>query len=234
MTALKVIGIILLILLLILLLRVGVEIRFGDALAVKLRIGPVRKTILPAGEKKPKKAKKETPQGDPGTETAPTKKRALPKLSLAEIKDLAATVLRALGAVMRSTCKRLRIDPLEVYVTFGGADPAEIAQQYGYASAAMWALMPHAEQLFTIPHPSLHLRMDYAAPATKAEGTVGLSFRIGDLFAIGLALLVPLVKWFLRFKRAHAHDVPPAPAQSGDAPQPQAETSEEQSEKLTA
>lgn len=234
MTALKVIGVILLILLLILLLRVGVEVRFGDALAVKLRIGPVCRSILPAEEKKPKKPKKEKPQPDPVAEAAPPKKRALPKLSLAEIKDLTTTVLRALGATMRSTCKRLRIDPLELYVTFGGSDPAEIAQRYGYASAAMWALMPHAEQLFTIPHPSLHLRMDYAAPTTKTEGSVGFSFRIGDLFAIALVLIVPLVKWFLRFKRAHAHDIPPAPPQTGDALQPQAEANEEQSEKLTA
>lgn len=226
MTALKVIGIILLLFLLIALLRVGAEVRFGDALTVKLRIGPLRLTVLPAKEKKPKKAKKKKPQPESDAEAAPEKKRALPKFALSELRDLVSTVLSALGAMLRKTCKRMRIDPLEVYVTLGGSDPADIAQRYGYASAAMWALMPRLEQLFTIPDPSLHLRMDYSAPKTKAEGSVGLSFRISDLVAIVLALLVPLVKWFLRSRRAHA-----APPQTAA---PEAEKSEEQTEKLTA
>lgn len=231
MTALKVIGIILLLLLLLALLRVGAEVRFGDALTVKLRIGPLRLTVLPAKEKKPKKEKKAKPQPDSAEEAAPKKKRTLPKLTLSELRDLISTALSALGAMLRKTCKRLRIDPLEVYVTLGGSDPADIAQSYGYASAAMWTLMPQLERLFTIPDPSLHLRMDYSAPKTKAEGCVGLSFRVGDLFAIALALTVPLVKWLLRYKRAHAHDAPPAPPQSAA---PDTAKPEEQTEKLTA
>lgn len=229
MTALKVIGIILLIFLLIGLLRVGAEVRFGETLTVKLCIGPIRKTILPAKEKKPKAAKEKAP---PAEKTAPVKKkRVLPKPTMSEIMDLASTALSALGAMLRSTCERLRIDPLEVYVSIGGNDPADIAQRYGRASAAMWALMPRAEQLFKIPDPSLHLRMDYDAAETKAEGTVGLSFRIGDLAAIGFALLIPLLKWFLHFKRAHAHDAPPASPQEET---PSAAQNSEETEKLSA
>ncbi len=53
MTALRIIGIILLICLLIGLLRVGVIVSFGEALTVKLRIGLIRLTILPKNHKKP-------------------------------------------------------------------------------------------------------------------------------------------------------------------------------------
>lgn len=226
MTALKVIGIILLILLLLLLLRVGVEVRFGDESLVKLRVGFVRRTIVPAKKKKAKKEKKK-PESE-ASATEEKKRRALPRLALTELTDLAATIFAALGTTLRRTCRRLRIDPLEVYVIFGGSDPADIAEHYGYASAAMWALMPRAEELFNIPDPSLHLRMDYDAPQTKAEGTVGLSFRIVDLFAIGLALIVPLAKWLLRYRRAHAHDAPQ------DAATPDAAKTEEKTEKLSA
>ena len=63
MTALKVIGIILLIFILIGFLRVGALMQFGDELRVQLSVGPFRFTLLPAKEKKEtpkKKAKKVT------------------------------------------------------------------------------------------------------------------------------------------------------------------------------
>ena len=66
--------------------------------------------------------------------------------------------------------------------------------------------MPRAEETFYIPDPSLHLRIDYDQERTTAAGALGLSLRVCDLFAIVFALLIPLAKWFLRFKRAHRHD----------------------------
>ena len=52
MTALKVIGIILLIFLLIGFLRVGALLRFGQELNLRLSVGPFRFKLLPAKEKK--------------------------------------------------------------------------------------------------------------------------------------------------------------------------------------
>ena len=52
MTALKVIGVILLIVFLIGLIRVGAAVRFGEELGLRLLIGPFRITLLPAKEKK--------------------------------------------------------------------------------------------------------------------------------------------------------------------------------------
>ena len=233
MTALKVIGIILLILLLIALIRVGAEVRFGKETVVTLRIGPFRKKILPGAEKPPEEQK--TKKQEQRAEKKPKKGgRPLPKPTVSEITDLISTALSALRSAARAVCRRLRIDPLALRVTFGGADPADIAQSYGYACAAMWALMPHAEELFNIPHPSLHLRMDYAAPKTSAEGAAGLSVRIGDMFAIAFALAVPLLKWYLRFKKAHTNDAPSAHRDAADDSVKAAGRSEEQTEKLTA
>ena len=232
MTALKVIGIILLILLFLALIRVGAEVRFGDEPVVKLRVGPFRKALA-LGRPAPPKKKKGKKQTDEAAEKAPGKKRSLPKLTFRELTDLASTAFSALGAMLRAVCRRLRIDPLEIFVTFGGTDPADTAQTYGYASAAMWALMPRAEELFCIPNPSLHLRMDYGADKTRVEGTLGLSFRVGGLFAVVFALAIPLLKWFLRFKRAHAHDAPPLHGGADAAAGPAAQENEH-TEKLSA
>ena len=52
-----------------------------------------------------------------------------------------------------------------------------------------------------IPDPYIHLDVDYSAAETKAEGEVGLSFQIRDLFAIGFAFGIPVLKWLLRWKK---------------------------------
>ncbi len=205
MTALKIIGIILLIFLLIGFLCVGAIVSFGDELRVRLRMGAVRLTIFPR-KQKPKKPKKEKPETEGEKEKKPKKKRALPKPSFDELLDLIETAFSALGATARRACRRVRIDPLEVTVVFGGYDPANVAMAFGAANTAMYAVMPRAEETFYIPDPSLHLRMNYDAEQTEAEGSVGLSLRVCDLLAILFTLAIPLAKWFLRFKRAHKAD----------------------------
>lgn len=207
MAALKVIGIILLIFLLIGFLRIGATIFFGDELCVKLRVGQIRLTVFPKGEKKKKKEKpeKEKPKEEEA-KAEPKKRHAFPKPTLGELLDLAQTALSALGATLNRACKRVRIDPLDVTVVLGGDDPASVAPMYGMASAVIFAQMPKLEERFYIPNPSLHLRMDFDAAGTTAAGRVGVTLRVCDLFAIVFTLLIPMAKWFLRFKKAHRHD----------------------------
>ena len=106
MTALKVIGIILLIFILIGFLRVGALMQFGDELRVQLSVGPFRFTLLPAKEKKetPKKKAKEKKPKSEGEEAKQKKKPSLPKPTKEELRDLITTALSAL----KETAKRTR------------------------------------------------------------------------------------------------------------------------------
>ena len=212
MTALKVIGIILLVFLLIGFLRVGAIVSFGDELRVRLRVGAIKLTILPKKTKKPKKPKKEKePKEEKPEEEAekkPKKKRSIPKPNLDDIIDLIQTALSALGAMVRRACRRTRIDPLDLTIVFGAYDPADVALMFGAANTAVFTLMPKAEETFYIPNPSIRLRMDYDADWPRAAGSLGVSLRLCDLFAIIFTLIIPLLKWFLRFKKAHKHDEP--------------------------
>ena len=219
MTALEIIGMILLLFLLLSLLRVGAIVDFGGELRVRLRVrlrvGPVKLTVLPRKEKKAQKKAAEAAGKTPEEKTKPKAAggHRLPKLSFPELRELAGTVLGALKRTLRRTCRRTRIDPLEVGVIFAGDDPADTAQTYGYANAALWTLMPKLEELFYIPKPSVYLGMDFTKAETSAEGTVGVSLRVCDLFAILFTLVVPVGKWFLRWRRAHggeAKSEPPA------------------------
>jgi len=66
--------------------------------------------------------------------------------------------------------------------------------------------MPRAEETFDVPDPSLHLRLDFEGQGVTAKGALGVSLRVCDLFAIAFTLAIPLLKWFLRFKKAHRND----------------------------
>lgn len=72
------------------------------------------------------------------------------------------------------------------------------------ASAAMYTVIPQLERLTYMPDPRFHLEADFTAAQTRAEGTVGLSLQIRDLFAIGWAFGRPLLRWFLHFRKSSA------------------------------
>ena len=172
MVALWILGILLLLIILLLLLRVGVRIRFGDELCVTATAGPIRLQLVP----KPEKEKKEKPK----KETASGAKKE----------------------GLRRTRQRLRIDPMQLSVCFGGDDPARVAETYGWANVAMWTVMPEVEKLTRMPDPRIHLETDFNAAETRVSGEVGLSFRIGDLVSIGIAFAGPALKWFRAFRKA--------------------------------
>ena len=88
MTALKVIGIILLILLLIASVRVRALARFGEKAELTLFVGPFRMTLLSEKEKKPAPDGRKKAADEKKTEETGKKRWKLPKLTRAEKKDL--------------------------------------------------------------------------------------------------------------------------------------------------
>lgn len=198
MTALKIVGILVSAFLLAGFLRLGAVVTFGDGVRVRLRVGAFTFRFPRRG----KKAGREPKDGKEARAPESKKKRKPPTLSSGELRDLLAVAFTALGATARRACGRTRIDPLELTAVFGGGDPADAAVRYGAASALMYTLMPRAEELFYIPSPSLHLRPGFDREGTDAEGAVGVSLRVCDLFAVAWTLALPLAKWYLRVKRA--------------------------------
>ena len=94
----------------------------------------------------------------------------------------------------------MRIDPLRLSVVFAGEDPAAVAQTYGWASSAMWTLMPRLETLLVIPDPSIHLELDLSREKIQLQGKVGVSARIGTLLRVGISAGIPTLKWLMRLR----------------------------------
>jgi len=190
----KVLLVILLLLVLLALLRIKLRLSFGSELRAWLFVGAIKIDLLKKKEKK-------------GKEKAVKKeKKPRPKPSLDEAIDLFKTALTAIKRALKRLKRSVRIDPLSLSVIIADSDPAKTAETYGYANAAVWTLMPLAEEAFDIPKPSIHLEMDFESERIRAEGELALSLRVIDILAIVFVLLVPLGKWYLRFTKAHKND----------------------------
>lgn len=190
----KVLLVILLLLALLALLRIKLLLIFGGETNAWLFLGPVKIDLLKKKEKKPKEEK------------PPKQKKHRPKPNRDELVDLLKTALTAIKRTLKRLKRSVRIDPLTLSLIVADSDPAKTAQTYGYLNAAVWTLMPLTEDAFDIPHPAIHLEMDYESERIKAEGEAGVSLRVIDVLAIAFVLLVPLGKWYLRFIKAHKND----------------------------
>ena len=196
-----ILGGIVLLLLAVWLLRVSVEIVFGQELRVTAKIGPKKLTLLPKPEKKekPKKEKKKKPEKPAAAEGKKEKKKF--PFTFEDIRSALPVVFEALKKALGKIRRRMVVDPLDVSITFAGDDPARVAEMYGWAGTAVWTVMPQLENLLHMPDPHIHLGVDYDTFRMSAEGRVGVKVRVGDLIVIVLTLALPVLKWYLAWRK---------------------------------
>ncbi|MCX4371094.1 DUF2953 domain-containing protein [uncultured Oscillibacter sp.] len=209
-----VLGILTLLILLLCRTRAGVLVTLKDTVRVDVKLGWLRFQIVP-GKKEAPKTKK--PKREKGKRTkAGRKKKSFPKPSLADIQDVLKTLGPPLKKALNRTRRGIRIDPLCLSLVIGGQeDPAAAGKLYGEINAAVWTGMPVLEQLLDIPTPRIHTEADFDAEKTRAEGTLGITIRIGTALAIGFGIAVPALRWFLRYMRKHRKKQLSAPEESG-------------------
>lgn len=205
MVVLYILGALLLLIGIVISIRVGILISFGETMTVRVKIGPVTRQIVPKPDKpkKPGKPKKPKPEKEPKEKPQEKKKKKL-DLTFDDIRSAFPALFESLSRGLRKTRKRLKIHPMTVAVTFGGDDPAKVSEMYGWASTAMWTVMPRLEQLIRMPDPRIHLDVDYTALKTVAEGEIGISLLIRDGLSIGGSFGIPLLKWFLSMRKRKA------------------------------
>ena len=195
-------------------LRLGLYVAFGSGQAVAdLTVGPFHIRLAPSKETKktPQKTKKPgKPKKEPKDLTEAAKK--VPRPTLEDLRDALETLWPATKKALRRTRRGIRIQPLRLAVTLGGAeDPAAAAELYGGLHALIWTGMPALERLVVIPDPAIHLGIDFDAAKTRAEGELGLSIRLGTLIAVGAQLALPAIGWLRRYLKRKQRQQPPRP-----------------------
>lgn len=184
MTFLKVLLLILAVLWLISLIRLGGRVSYGQAgLAVQLLAGPVKLRLLPLKPRKPEKEKKRQKKKKPSQEKPPKKPEA---------EGAPGTLSRLLkllpvaGEFCGSLRRKIRIDDLDLALTWGGTDAAAAALSYGRAQAALGMIWPVFEHNFKVKRRSFQLGLDYSLPQPVVELRAAVSLTLGQALALGV------------------------------------------------
>ena len=185
MTGLWVTGGILLLLLLLLQIRLRVIFRCREeGPEVSAGIGVFRIPLYPPTEKKrkekvQKKPRKSRQKKSVEEEPSKEKKRGVP---LELFRDLLPIVLELAGRLKR----KIRIDLLELDLTWGAEDPADAAMEYGYAHAAMGAVLPLLEANFMIKNKKIQISLDYGTDKPRMYARASGSMTLGQILSLGL------------------------------------------------
>lgn len=200
--ALWIIGILAALLALLCRVRVGVRVTLtGRAAEVEARVGLLHFGVYPGKPRQePQKSPPETAKqpAEPSRKGKPT----LSRFTAQDLREAAQALWPPLRRALGRTRRGIRVQPLTVSVTLGGAaDPAETARVYGLLHAGIWTVMPVLEELLDIRDPGIHLGLDFDAPETEARGCVGASIRIGTLLAVALGVGIPALRWLSTFQK---------------------------------
>ena len=195
--------------------RLGIHAAFGAAEArADLTLGPFRVRLAPRPEPPQKKAVQKKEKSGKPKETAELRKK-IPRPSAGDIREAVETLGPVCKKALRRTRRGIRIRPLQLSVTVGGAaDPAEAAELYGLLHTLVWTVMPPLEQLVEVRDPGIHIGLDFDLPNTRAEGEFGISIRVGTLIAVGAEVGIPTLRWLLRYWKKQRR-----PSPTGEAPE---------------
>ncbi|MGN8897395.1 DUF2953 domain-containing protein [Flavonifractor sp. HCP28S3_F3] len=181
MKVLLILALIAVVLVLISLIRIGIQVIYvPSGLTLRLKLGPVRMTLLPRKEKKQSKKKKE-----PKTAAAEEGKRDV----LGQIRRGLPLIAEAAGRLKR----KVRLDRIYLNVTAAASDPASAALAFGGVNAAVGMIWPLVEQNFNVRDRRIRTRVDFEATRPTASLDAAATLTIGQtvVLAIWLAPRLP-------------------------------------------
>lgn len=210
MTALIVIGIILLIFFLIAIIPVGARVGYDksgfslDVIAAFVKIG-----ILPPKEKKPKpqekpkenKPKEEKTEEKPEEEKSEEKPGEKSEHDLGGTVELAMTALRAVGDTLTRLRRKLTVDYIRLQYTSNCDDPADAAINYGRAVAAINGLSPFVSKFLRIKKRDYTVLVGFDGGGDKVLLDAQITIRIWEIIYVALGL-APVIKAYLKWSKS--------------------------------
>ena len=120
------------------------------------------------------------------------------KKSLEEILDLVSMLSGAVGKLLASFGKHLRVKAMRVHVVVGGDSADKTATTYGMICQALsYALGPLTElRGFKIHKNEVSCKADFLADASTFDVEIRLSLRLWHLFAMVFAALCSIIRHY--------------------------------------
>jgi hypothetical protein len=206
LTALIIIGAIVLVIFLINLIPVGVDLRYADdVLTVYAKADGKLIQLVPKPEKKPKKEKKskkekkkkaeepeeEKPKGDK------LKKLAEGGVTKEEIVSLLKVVLSAAGKFRR----KLYVRTFKFWFVSSDPDPYTAVMTYNYVNDALCGLGTIADQSLRFGKCDVRTAVDFDVGVPFVEAQVAVTIRIGQIVGIGISAGIAALKIIRKRKK---------------------------------
>ena len=163
-------------------IRFGAQVLYSSAgVKLKLKIGPVKITLLPQKEKKrPEKKPKKPKKPKKAAEGPPLG----PEEIIALVKQALPVALEAAGRLKR----KIRVDRLYLDVAVGGEDPAAAATAYGGLNAAIGMIWPLVEQNLHVKDRRIRTRADFLETRTRVDLDAAAPLTVGQALALAFWL----------------------------------------------
>lgn len=163
-------------------IRFGAQVLYSSAgVKLKLKIGPVKITLLPQKEKKrPEKKPKKPKKPKKAAEGPPLG----PEEIIALVKQALPVALEAAGRLKR----KIRVDRLYLDVAVGGEDPAAAATAYGGLNAAIGMILPLVEQNLHVKDRRIRTRADFLETRTRVDLDAAATLTVGQALALAFWL----------------------------------------------
>lgn len=217
MTALIVIGCILLFFIFLFSLKATITIAYHEEVTLSVKVLFLKIGILPKEEKrgarsmsaakaarirkkmakkaaKKKKAAKEKQARKEAAKADPTPKK---KKSIVEILDIIALVTKLAKEVIGRFFKHLRIDVARLKVKVATSDAASTAIAYGAITQSLNLLLPVLEEVknFSLPHvANLSVDADFLSDTPDIDVQLSFSIRVWHVFDIALGAAKALIR----------------------------------------
>lgn len=226
MTALIVIGCILLFFVLLLSLKVTLTVAYSDELVLYARVLFVKIKILPKKENKrgphsmsakkaekikrrlekkaeKKRAKAEEKRQKKQAKKELEKKQPKEKKSLSEILDIIGTVTEVVKKTVKTFFGHLRVKVARLHINVATGDAATTAIAYGAITEAAFYLFEVLEPLDGVSMPAekdVSINADFLSDSFTADIKISLSIRVWHVLHTALAALVAFIKRFIKMK----------------------------------
>ncbi len=198
-----ILGILVILLVFLCRLRLGILAAFaaGDT-TLDLRIGPASIRLYPPQPEQTKKTEEDFSRKPKKADQSKGSRGKLAKPTWTDLQDAWKTLRAPVRRALERTRRGIRVDPLNLSVTVGGAeDPAQAAESYGILEMVVWTVMPPLEQLLVIPDPHIHVGVDFDAGKTRVDGTAAVTIRLGTLLAVALGAGIPVLRWLIKYQK---------------------------------
>ena len=173
----------------------------GDT-TLDLRIGPASIRLYPPQPEQTKKTEEDFSRKPKKADQSKGSRGKLAKPTWTDLQDAWKTLRAPVRRALERPRRGIRVDPLNLSVTVGGAeDPAQAAESYGILEMVVWTVMPPLEQLLVIPDPHIHVGVDFDAGKTRVDGTAAVTIRLGTLLAVALGAGIPVLRWLIKYQK---------------------------------